>query len=165
MLEGYADILKAVSAAKEVLPVIMAVSKNCFGSLSYILPMADVCYAFDDSFVSTSSPLIVASKTSLDVNKVCNAEIRYENGIFDQVFESVEDIKFAISKYLSVYDFADDFDDLNRVCNINSDRYSYGIIEEIFDRDSFVEFKKEINFLPNSPFRCKRGKTSKNNNF
>ena len=39
MLEGYADILKAVSSAKEVLPVAMLVTGNCFGSASYLLPV------------------------------------------------------------------------------------------------------------------------------
>jgi len=142
MLEGYADILKAVSSAKEVLPVAMLVTGNCFGSASYLLPMADVCYALKDSAVSTSSPLIVAAKTNLDVNKVCTAEIRYNNGIFDEIFETVADAKAALIKYLSVYDFSENYDDVNRDCSIEKDADVYAVINEVFDRDSFVEVKK-----------------------
>lgn len=142
VLEGYADILKAVSAAKEVLPVIMTVSGNCFGSIGYLLPMADVCYALEGATVATSSPLITASKTTMDVNKVCTAEIRYNGGIFDGVFADISDMRQAVAKYLACYDLADDFDDLNRTCNIAKDADVYSAIGEIFDTDSFVEVKK-----------------------
>ncbi len=142
VLEGYADILKAVSAAKEALPVIMAVTGNCFGSVSYLLPMADVCFALSNASVATSSPLITASKTDLSLDKVCTAQIRFQNGIFDNVFDSIVDLRTAISGYLSLYDFADDLDDLNRSCKIDKKADVYAVINEIFDRESFFETKK-----------------------
>ncbi len=144
-MEGYGGIIKEMSKAYGTVPTILVLKGNCYGMVSYLTAYCDCCIAFDKARLASSSPLILASKTKVDEAKVGNVEVLSSgSGLVSAVVKSSEELKdkiIGVLNYLLVPDIDSD-DDANRVCtSINSDSKINEVISEVFDKDSFMEFK------------------------
>ena len=80
-LEGYGKIIEAFSGAYGMVPTILVVKGNNFGSLSYLPAMCDFTVCYEKSVSATSSPLILAAQSTADVASVGTAKIMAVNGV------------------------------------------------------------------------------------
>lgn len=99
-MEGYSSIFKAFSAAYGTVPTVLVVKGNNFGLLSYLTNVCDVCIAYEKAVIASSSPLILAAQSKIDVSKVGTTAVHTKSGLISSVVKSDAELKTIISKYL-----------------------------------------------------------------
>ncbi|MBQ7224643.1 MAG: hypothetical protein IJX06_03745 [Clostridia bacterium] len=145
-MEGYGAIINAFTLAYGNVPTILIIKGNNFGMLSYLTGLCDVTICCDKSVTATSSPLILAAGSTLDVAKVGTASVMSENGIASVVTTSDAELGATVKKVLSY--FTDGIiaseDDGNRVCTgLGAGVDTATVISQVFDNGSFTELKKD----------------------
>lgn len=144
-LEGYGKIMSAFSAAYGIVPTILVVKGNNLGMLSYLPAFCDFTVCYDKSINATTSPLILAAQTTADVSLVGTAEIMAANGVSTATVKNDEELKKVLTDLLDavVIPVIDNDDDGNRVCKLSGNKGVPDVINEIFDKGTFVEIKKD----------------------
>lgn len=144
-LEGYGKILAAFAQAYGKVPTVCVLKGSNFGMLSYLTAYCDFTIAFDKAVMATSSPLILASKTKIDVAKVGTAVSHAsQSGMVSAVVKTNAELKLALTKYLDLVanTVIDPADDLNRVCKgLKAGVKTATLLNEIADKGSFLEIK------------------------
>ncbi|MBR2967306.1 MAG: hypothetical protein IKC35_00830 [Clostridia bacterium] len=146
-MEGYGEIFKNINRAYGVVPTIMVVKGNNFGMTSYLTSCCDCCIAFENARISTASPLILAATTKIDQAKVGTAQVHgAASGLISLIVKDGNELR---NKIINVLDYMlepviESADDANRVCaTLNANSKIDEIISEVFDKDTFTEFKPE----------------------
>lgn len=144
-LEGYGKIIEAFSGAYGMVPTILVVKGNNFGSLSYLPAMCDFTVCYEKSVSATSSPLILAAQSTADVASVGTAKIMAENGVSSFTVKNDGELGELIKKLLNTLtvDFIDTEDDGNRVSDLAGETDVRKIIANVFDKGTFIEVKKD----------------------
>lgn len=144
-LEGYGKIMNAFSEAYGVVPTVLVIKGNNFGMLSYLPAFCDFTICYEKSVNATTSPLILAAQSTADVLSVGTAKLMAENGISAFTVKNDDELKTVLAQLLemTVVPVFDTGDDGNRVCSLSENADVKTLISEVFDRETFVEIKKD----------------------
>jgi len=146
-LEGYAKVFDALSCAYRNVPVILVNKGKNFGISSYLSYICDICIGYDKAELSTASPFIIAAKSKVDISKVGTAAVHQkQTGLYSAVVKSDAELKDILIKALNLLccDDVESNDDPNRTSLILTGGESAKVlIDEIFDKGSFLELKAD----------------------
>ncbi|MCL2797285.1 MAG: hypothetical protein FWD58_04455 [Firmicutes bacterium] len=144
-VEGYTRIINAFYNARYNIPIIVVNKGKNFGMSSYLSYVCDICIGYDKSELCTASPLVIAAKSKTDTSKIGTAAIHEKKtGLYSKVVKSDEELKEFLVKALDLLgnDDIEGKDDPNRTSLIPLEGAGAKVlIEEIFDKDSFLELK------------------------
>ena len=143
-MAGYDAVLTALYAARERIPVILAVKGKCFGMLGLALKAADCVIAYEDAVIASSSPLILAAKAGKDVKEIGTAALHTRSGLIDLTVKNDAELKEKLLKIVELFDSCriKCEDDPNRVAKkLKNGCQVKDILEEAFDKDSFLALK------------------------
>lgn len=146
ILDGYGKILASCAKAYGVVPTICVIKGSNLGMLSYLTAYSDLTVAFDKSVMATASPLVLASKTKIDVAKVGTASANAETGVVSVIVKSAAELKNTVSAYLELVGepVIESTDDLNRNCKgLKVGAKTSTLIKEAVDKDSFLELRSD----------------------
>ncbi|HEY8418937.1 MAG TPA: carboxyl transferase domain-containing protein [Clostridia bacterium] len=138
ILESYAEILGAASRLN--VPHIMAVKSASYGMISALAGIADFVLMEQDAVMASTSPKVLAGQTDLKDKEIGGAKVCLENGLVDFA-GSKEQIAEKIKQLVTyIYNNAESKDDPNRTSGVlNKTDDIYTIINEVFDKGSFIE--------------------------
>lgn len=145
-LEGYGAIMNAFSSAYGVVPTFLVVYGNNFGMLSYLPAFCDFTICYEKCVMATSSPLILAAKSTAEVSSVGTAKLMAENGVGSFTVNNSEQLRHLFIGLIDAMTLPviESEDDGNRVCeSLSPETDVYALIASVFDEDSFIEVKKE----------------------
>ncbi len=143
-MEGYATIFGALSRAYGEVPTVLAVKGVDFGLSSYFCAVTDLCIAYKNAQIATSSPLILAADTKEDPAKVCTGSVLAQNcNVVTHVVSDDKELKNVVSKYLQLLTspHAEESDDPNRTAKAAALKSVDNIISEIFDHGSLFPMR------------------------
>ncbi|MGN1094620.1 MAG: carboxyl transferase domain-containing protein [Candidatus Neoclostridium sp.] len=144
-LEGYGKIVKAFSDAYGIVPTTLVIKGNNFGMLAYLPAFCDFVICYENSVTATASPLVLAAQSGADVSKVGTASVMAESGVSSFTVKNDEELKALLGKLIDFTQFpiVETGDDENRTCAFSAKPQAKDVIGQVFDRDSFVEIKKD----------------------
>lgn len=144
-LEGYGKIIGAFGGAYGVVPTVLVIKGNNFGTLSYLPAFCDFTVCYEGSVTATSSPLILASQSTADVSSVGTAAVMAENGVSSFTVKDDAQLAGLLSGLLGMLTeaFADNGDDGNRTASLAGKSDVAEIINEVFDKGTFLEVRKD----------------------
>jgi len=145
-LEGYGEIVKALSEAYGIVPTFLVVKGNNFGMLSYLPAFCDFTICYEKSVTATSSPLILAAQSTADVASVGTAAIMAESGVSSFTVASDDELKARVSALIDLVTLPviASEDDGNRTVAVDGNTSASDLIASVFDNGSFVEIKKDF---------------------
>ncbi len=162
-LDGWGRIARAMAHASGVVPTALAVIGPCVSGPALLLGLADVVVMTDDAFAYVSGPDSVVEFTGIDVDRhtLGGASMHSRrSGVASLVVETAaqaEDAIAAILSYLPNHHLDDpprfdDGDPADRRCDDarsvvpaepNRPYDVRGVVEDVLDRDSFLELRAE----------------------
>lgn len=149
-LEGYAEIISLATKYKGEIPQISIVKGECFGSMSLIAAVSDFVIMNKNARLSVAGPQVVASKSSnqLNATDIGTAKIHAtKSGLATFVCTNEKEVKDNLSKLVEILsgeELCDAEDDLNRASMIKKGANALSLIDEIFDKGSFLELNKDF---------------------
>ncbi len=150
-MEGYSAIFSALGDAYGAVPTIMAVKGSDFGLSSYFCAVTDLCVAYSNAQIATSSPLILAGDTKADPAKICTGEYLAANSdVVTNVVKNDKELKSVVSSFLNlaISPVAESSDDPNRTAKAANLKTAESAVSELFDKNSVLEvrggFAKEV---------------------
>ena len=145
-LEGYGKIVKAFSEAYGIVPTVLVVKGNNFGSLAYLPAFCDFTVCYENSVTATTSPLILAAQSGTDVSKVGTAVVMADSGVSSFTVKNDDELKVLLGKLIDFTQFpvTETEDDGNRMCSFAEKNSVYDVISQAFDKNSFLEIKKDF---------------------
>ena len=145
-LEGYGKIVKAFSEAYGIVPTVLVVKGNNFGSLAYLPAFCDFTVCYENSVTATTSPLILAAQSGTDVSKVGTAVVMADSGVSSFTVKNDDELKVLLGKLIDFTQFpvTETEDDGNRMCSFAEKNSVYDVISQVFDKNSFLEIKKDF---------------------
>lgn len=152
VLEGVAEIIAKMQELSDVLPQFSVACGDVFGSASLMVAACDYNYYMKDACVSYVSPLVVAAKNgvSLDKEAIGGAKSAKDNALCSFTVADMTEVRNSVSDILEILpDFGgrllETGDDLNRVAPaLDKDADAKAVIEAVFDKDYCVELNKDF---------------------
>ena len=138
-MEGYADIYAALCDAYGNVPTVMAVKGADYGLSSYFCAVTDLCVAYANAQIATSSPLLLAANTKEDAAKACSGvKLSESSDIVTNVVKSDAELKSVLTDFLNVVErpYVDCEDDPNRTAKAAALKTADDILKSVFDKNS-----------------------------
>lgn len=140
-LEAYGEILGA--AARLDVPFLVIIKSVSFGMISALCGFADVTFMVDSAIMTSASPLVIAASSGLSLKpaEIGGAKVHYENNKLADIIGSLEQIADKTKRVVTyIYNDAAANDELNRISiNLNKPQDIFTVINEVFDKKSFIE--------------------------
>lgn len=150
-MEGYSEIFGALSNAYGMVPTTIVVKGADFGLSAYFCAVSDICIAYSNAQIATSSPLILAGNTKEDPAKICtSAFIAETSDVITNVVKNDKELGEILSTFLQTVciPVGEEKDELNRVAKATSLKNTESVLSEIFDKESILKirnsFAKEV---------------------
>ncbi|HHT93154.1 MAG TPA: methylmalonyl-CoA carboxyltransferase [Clostridiaceae bacterium] len=150
-LNGYGEIMQAVSNASGMVPVISVCCGNAYGLTSYALEMADFVIMTDNGRMAVTTPAVIKASDKNAGDEVGNANFNEKvSGNADLVCTDAE-LPYILRKLVSLLPDnnltgapqVECTDDLNRSLDINTDDLDIrNWLLQIADIDSYFELKQ-----------------------
>ncbi len=145
-LEGYGKIIKAFSDAYGIVPTVLVIKGNDFGSLAYLPAFCDFTICYENSVTATASPLVLAAQAGVDTAGVGTSATMAASGISSFTVKNDAELKELLSQLIDFAEFpvTENEDDGNRTCSFGDKPSANDVISQVFDANSFLEIKKDF---------------------
>lgn len=151
-LNGYGEIMQAISNASGMVPVIAICNGSTYGLTSFTLEMADFVIMTDNGHMAVTTPAVLKASDKNAGNEVGNASFNAKVSGNADIVCSNEELPFVLRKLISMLPDnnltgapqVECTDDLNRSLDINTNELSIReYLVQIADQDSYFEFKQD----------------------
>lgn len=151
VLEGIAEVLATLQSLKGEVPQFAVCLGEVYGSSALIAAGCDYTFVLEGACVAHSSPLVLCAKGGKNVDKEVLGGVKSakHNGLATFVSHDMVEVRDTVAKLLDLLpDYngeVETMDDYNRTSpELNEKACEKCIIDAVFDKDYFIEFKKDF---------------------
>lgn len=151
VLEGLAEVLAEVQELKGEVPQIAVCLGEVYGSSALIAAGCDYTFALNDACVCYTAPVVLAAKSgkALDKSTIGGEASFASTGLTTFAADNLASVRDMVAKLLDLLPAfngeVETLDDFNRTSSeLNDKACDKCIISAVFDKDYFIEFKKDF---------------------